>query len=126
MAYRRIYKPEHPKSDVTGYIGEHRLIMEKILGRPLGSDEVTHHKDFHKPNNDPSNLQLMTRKEHQQIPLMQARYLVKIGLMDIFFEWWEKNKHAPKTPEQLLEIQLINELNKADKLTRKLEQEHEA
>ena len=42
----------------------HRYIMQTILGRELSSNEVVHHKDGNKLNNDPSNLEVMTRAEH--------------------------------------------------------------
>lgn len=45
----------------------HRLIMEQILGRELSSDELVHHIDGNKWNNDPSNLTIVTRREHAQI-----------------------------------------------------------
>lgn len=35
---------------------EHRVVAEKMLGRPLKKGEVVHHKDENKHNNDPSNL----------------------------------------------------------------------
>lgn len=38
--------------------------MEKIIGRRLFANEVVHHKDENKLNNDINNLQLMTRSEH--------------------------------------------------------------
>ncbi len=43
---------------------QHRVVIEKILNRKLTSDEIVHHKDHNKKNNDPSNLQIMTRAEH--------------------------------------------------------------
>jgi predicted transcriptional regulator len=45
----------------------HRKIMEEMIGRPLRSDEIVHHIDGNKKNNDPSNLQIVTRKEHINI-----------------------------------------------------------
>jgi len=41
-----------------GYVREHRLIIAKILGRPLEKWEQPHHRDGNKLNNDPSNLEL--------------------------------------------------------------------
>lgn len=46
---------------------EHRVVMEKIVGRKLSKDEVVHHIDGNKHNNDPSNLQLMSQSEHMRI-----------------------------------------------------------
>lgn len=44
---------------------EHRMIMENILKRKLNlKREVVHHKDGNKLNNDPTNLEVMTRAEH--------------------------------------------------------------
>ncbi len=43
---------------------EHRTVMEKHLGRKLGPNEIVHHDDEDKRNNDLSNLILTTRPEH--------------------------------------------------------------
>ena len=48
----------------------HHHIMEQILGRKLAKDEVVHHIDGNKLNNDPSNLQVMTRAEHSRIHML--------------------------------------------------------
>jgi len=50
-----------------GYILEHRLIMAIRIGRLLTPDEVVHHIDGDMCNNDFSNLQLMSRKEHSKL-----------------------------------------------------------
>ena len=39
-----------------GAVHAHRVISEQLLGRPLGEDEVVHHRDNNKHNNDPGNL----------------------------------------------------------------------
>lgn len=46
---------------------EHRLIAVEKLGRPLRRDEVAHHKDLDERNNDPDNIEVMTKKEHDQL-----------------------------------------------------------
>lgn len=45
----------------------HRVIMERQIGRALTRDECVHHIDGDRANNDLSNLQLMTRKEHASL-----------------------------------------------------------
>lgn len=54
---------DHPNAR-NGYIQEHRLVMEKTLGRYLNSDEVVHHKDGDKKNNHPDNLEVKKRGDH--------------------------------------------------------------
>lgn len=45
---------------------EHRLVMAEVLGRPLRADELVHHIDHNKLNNDPANLVVMTASEHSR------------------------------------------------------------
>lgn len=50
------------------WVPEHRLVMEKYLGRKLTKDEIPHHVDESfegRSNNDISNLELMSKAEHQ-------------------------------------------------------------
>lgn len=59
--YILIFQPDHPDARSTGYVPEHRLVMEKKLGRRLTRQEVVHHKDRNKKNNDPENLELFAK-----------------------------------------------------------------
>lgn len=47
-----------------GWILEHRLVMQRQLGRPLQSWEIVHHKDRNKANNEPDNLEVTTISDH--------------------------------------------------------------
>ena len=62
--YKFIYLPNHPQADKSGYYEEHRYILEQKLGRLLSPEEITHHKDEVRSNNDPDNLEATTNGEH--------------------------------------------------------------
>ena len=68
MKYTKIYSPQHPRADITGHVPEHILIMEKKLGRPIQKDEIVHHIDLDKLNNDKSNIYVCeTNSNHLSI-----------------------------------------------------------
>ncbi len=59
------YAPDHPAVTLRGFVRQHRLVMEKVLGRYLSGMEVVHHIDRNRMNNDPSNLMVMSDQEHK-------------------------------------------------------------
>ena len=56
--YVHVRCPSHPYTHGKGYVLEHRLVMEKQIGRYLLRSEVVHHKDKNRSNNAIENLQL--------------------------------------------------------------------
>ena len=62
--YIAIYFPDHPLSNSDGYIMEHQLVMECLIGRHLEKNECVHHINFIRDDNRKENLQLMTVNEH--------------------------------------------------------------
>jgi hypothetical protein len=67
--YKRIKLPDDTTRD------EHRLVMEKHLGRRLKWYEVVHHKDEDKKNNDFDNLEVVLLPKHSS--MHYVRRLVK-------------------------------------------------
>ena len=69
--YVMIYIPEHERAKNNGYVYEHILVAEKSLGRSLVYNaagdpwnEVVHHINGIKSDNSPTNLIVLTTKEH--------------------------------------------------------------
>lgn len=62
--YIKILSKNHPNAK-KGYVLEHRLVVEKHIGRYLTNKEVIHHIDENKTNNNIENLMLFpTQKTH--------------------------------------------------------------
>src|SRR5262249_55942464 len=57
---------ECPYSNWQGDVKWCRYVLWKV-GIPIPSGCVVHHKDGNKRNDDPSNLQVLTRSEHAQL-----------------------------------------------------------
>ena len=68
--YILILSPAHPFANSSGYVREHRLVMEQQLGRWLTPLEVVDHIDGNKQHNDPSNLRLFAKNaDHIRVTL---------------------------------------------------------
>lgn len=63
--YVCVLQKNHPRADSLGYVPQHVLVMEAHIGRYLAQNEVVHHKNGVKDDNDLDNLQLMTDFEHR-------------------------------------------------------------
>ena len=87
--YRIVSRPGNNK------IYEHRLIAEQMIGRPLAPDEVVHHIDANRSNNDPSNLVVMKRKEHDKLKDGARQYFYtnedcENAAVDLYILGWPK------------------------------------
>lgn len=69
--YILVHFPDHPFAiGSTGCVYAHRIIAEGMLGRYLKHDEVVHHIDMNKQNNNPNNLVVLTNRDHLRLHAM--------------------------------------------------------
>jgi len=61
--YVWVYNPDHPSRTKKGYVLEHRLVVEKFVGRYLRANEIVHHKNKIKDDNKLKNLEVIVLGE---------------------------------------------------------------
>lgn len=73
--YILLLRPKHPHANSSGYVREHRLVMEQVLGRYLLPSEVVHHEGVPKDCNVPQHLKVYdSHAEHKRDELRGNRY----------------------------------------------------
>jgi hypothetical protein len=68
--YKMIKVPKHPFANPNGYVYLHRFLMEKKIGRYLKPEEVVHHIDRNRENNNLDNLMIFpNQSKHRRYHL---------------------------------------------------------
>ena len=94
FGYIAIWQPHHPFSDNNGYVVEHRLVIEKSLGRFLKSGEVVHHLNGNTADNRLKNLKLFaSHSDHMKKahPNHTGHFKKTVGKINIICKVCNKN-----------------------------------
>jgi len=78
QGYILIYSPNHPYKDNQKYVREHRLVMEKKIGRYILPTEIVHHINGKVDDNRIENLQLLLKRIHDSISMKGRIFVEKI------------------------------------------------
>lgn len=89
-------KPDHPRANKDGFVFEHILVAESMLGRPLEPEEVVHHY-----GEKTDNSKIIVCKDRAQHNMLHQR---KRALEACGNEEWRKCKYCKKWdhPEHLV------------------------
>ena len=87
--YVLVHKRTHPFCNADGYIREHRLVIEKIIGRYLSPTEKVHHTSKKNDNRAQKLMAFKTQTAH-----LRFEKDLSIAITDIIFDGrnWKKRK----------------------------------
>lgn len=85
--YQLIRVPDHPNRDNQNYVPEHRLVVEKVIGRYLTSDEIVHHINEVMTDNRPENLYIFDKRwqhavYHRQVKRGKVEPITRANLAE--------------------------------------------
>lgn len=96
--YWYVFRKDHPRSNKQGYIAEHRLVMEKSIGRFLSPEEAVHHINHIRTDNHIENLKLFSSRglhtKHGHPEIIEAQKILFKG-QHFSLETEFKKGHTP-------------------------------
>ena len=95
--YIMFHVPEHPRATQAGYVFEHRLVVEKELGRYLTSGEIVHHINGVKDDNRLENLEVKENGQHIKDHFKAGHEVVKL------------RKENEQLRERIAELEKLND-----------------
>lgn len=88
--YVFVWEPDYSGLTRKGWVAEHRLVAEQMIGRPLTSDDEVHHINRLRDDNRPENLEVLDGLTHSIISRGQrqsdidllAEYIRRFGVLN--------------------------------------------
>jgi len=94
--YIQVLRKNHPKTNQKGYVTEHILITEKVLGKPLPTKAKIHHVDGNRLNNNKDNLVICQDTAYHALLHRRKRAYGACGHVDWVKCWICKQYDDPK------------------------------
>jgi hypothetical protein len=108
--YMMIYLPTHTRSQKGGYVYEHILIIEHVLGKGLELPHEVHHLDNDAANNENRNLCICEDHKYHMLLHVRSRVVKAGGIPGI-------HKICPRCRTVKLLTDFYTSLDRSDKVT---------